>query len=218
MKLKFLSITMVTLFISVAFAQELSSGISKESVESILGKPDIVTTREDLQAQIFPIAIEGDRYDEEFEFWVYYQYPDGKKKWGFVEFNVDSKVVDFSIYTPGKKSKYPLKISFPDAEVFKKIGHYNGDDWSLMPDKSKTLLIIEIMDNLRGKNVFIKRHPFYYLEELDSFFKEDAHRHFTVINTLYTFALLNRDWNDGLDKDERIKRTLPTDIWSDFIR
>ncbi len=210
-------LTMV-LFVKVAFTQELSNGMSKESLESVLGKPDMVTTRENLQAQIYPIAMDRDRYDDEFEFWVYYQYPDGKENWGFVELDADNRVVDFSIHAPGETDERSLEMSFPDAEVFKKIGRYSGDDWNLMPDKSKTILIIEVIDNLRGKNVFIKRHPFYYLEELDSFFKEDAHSHFTVINTLYTFALLNRDWDDGLDKDERIKRALPTDIWSDFIR
>ncbi|MDP8253153.1 MAG: hypothetical protein P9X27_02000 [Candidatus Kaelpia aquatica] len=220
MKLKSLLLFTFTviLFVGVVFAQELSNGISKESVESILGRPDMVTTRDDLQAQIYPVIIDVDRHDKEFEFWIYYQHPDGKKNWGFVEFNTDREVVDFSIHTPGQRSKYLLEMSSPGADIFKKIGHYNGDDWNLMPDKSKTLLIIEIMDNLRGKNVFINRHPFYYLEELDFFFKEDAYGHFTVINTLYTFALLSRDWDDGLDKDERIKRTLPTDIWSDFIR
>ncbi len=218
MKLKFLFVLIMVLAVGSAFAEDISNGISKESVNSILGKPDMVTTRESLQLQIYPIPIDKDRYDDEFEFWVYYQYPDGDKSWGFVEFNADNEVVDFSINIPGQENKRSFKMSMPDAEIFKKIGRYNGDDWNLMPDKSKTLLIIETMDNLRSKNVFIRRHPFYYLEELDSFFKEDAHSHFTVINTLYTFALLNRDWDDGLDKDERIKRVLPTDVWSDFIR
>ncbi len=217
MKFKILSLIMA-LVLSSAFAEDISNDMSKESVESLLGKPDMFITRESLQMQIYPISIDRGRYDDEFEFWVYYQYPDGNKNWGFVEFDNSGRVVDFSINMPGQKSKRSLEESMPDTEMFKSIGRYNGDDWNLMPDKSKTMLIIEIMDNLRAKDVFIRRHPFYYLEELDSFFKEDAHSHFTVINTLYTFALLNRDWDDGLDKDEKIKRALPTDIWSDFIR
>jgi hypothetical protein len=219
MKLRILFLTiMVALFLSSAFAENLSYGISKGSVKDILGEPDMVTTRDRLQAQIHSIGLDRARYADAFEFWVYYQYPGGDKRWGFAEFNRDGELIDFLINMPGQESRPSLEMLSPGSDIFKKIGYYSGDDWNLMPDKSKTLLIIEIMDNLRGKEIFIRRHPFYYLEELDSFFKEDGRSHFTVINTFYTFALLNRDWDDGLDKDERIKRVLPADIWSDFIK
>ena len=191
--------------------------MSMEDVFSILGKPDIVTTRENLQAQIYPRPVDKNRYKDKFEFWIYYQHPSGRNDvWGFVEFDKQGTVVDVSIQAKGQRPQFDLEMQIPDKEMFKKIGGYTGDDWNLMPDKSKVLLTIDIIDSLRGKDVFIEKNPFFYVEELDYFFKDGAHKHFTVLNTLYCFAVLNKDWDDGLDRDERIRRILPSDLWSDF--
>ena len=86
-----------------------------------------------------------------------------------------------------------------------------------MPDKSRFLLIIDIIDKLRKNGVIVKKNPFYYLEEIDSFYKDPGHGRFTVVNTLYCFAVLNKDWDDGCDRNERIRKLLPSDMWGDFV-
>jgi hypothetical protein len=200
------------------YAQSINIGMSKSEVEKILGKPDLITTREDLQMLISPKPVNMERYKYKYEFWIYYRIPKNRKYWGYVDFDKEGKVSDFLIHTAGEKVKYLPRTKVPDFDLYKKIGRFTGEDWNLMPDKSKLLLVVDIIDNFRAKGVILRKSPIYYLEELDSFFKDSAHSKFSVINTLYCFAVLNKDWDDGSDPNARIKKLLPSDLWEEFTK
>ncbi|MDP8233797.1 MAG: hypothetical protein P9M06_03215 [Candidatus Saelkia tenebricola] len=214
---KILVIIGIILISGVCEAAEIENGMNQYEVLRILGKPDLITTREQLQDLIYPRVLDSKRYQHKFEFWIYYKYPNQREIWGYVEFDKEEVVVEASIHRGGERTDYKVEGKTPpDMELFKDIGAYTGEDWNFMPDKSRLLLIVEVIDKLRSKNVFVRKNLFYYLEEIDSFYQDQAHVHFTVINTLYCFAVLNKDWDDGSDVDERIRKMLPTDMWSEF--
>ena len=126
--------------------------------------------------------------------------------------------MDYLFKSHDEKTLYETRTKIPTLDLFDQIGRISGEDWNIMPDKSKLFLILDIMDKLRAKKIIILKSPLYYLEELDSFYRDIAHYRFTVINTLYCFAVLNKDWDDGSDKEERIKRLLPQDWWGEFAK
>jgi hypothetical protein len=212
----------VGLFLAFAFSEsegiQIPLGASKEEVLSILGEPDLKTTREDLSRLIYPKKLDMERYRYKYEFWIYFKTLAQRENWGYVEFDKEGRVVDWLIHSRDKLPTYKVEGKEPSIQLYEQIGKFNGDDWNLMPDKSKLLLVLDIIDRLRSKGILIRKSPLYYLEELDSFFKDIGHTRFTVINTLYCFAVLNRDWDDGSDKEERIKKLLPSDMWSEFVR
>ncbi len=216
---KIVVIVGVVLIAGICNAAEIKNGMSEDDVLMLLGKPDVATTRAQVQALIYPRVLAPERYQYKFEFWIYYKYPQQRKKWGYVEFDKEGIVVEASIHEGEEQTDYKVTGKTPpDVGLFKDIGRYTGEDWNFMPDKSKLLLIVEIIDKLRSKGVLVKKNLFYYLEELDSFYQDEAHVHFTIINTLYCFAVLNKDWDDGSDSGERIKKLLPTDMWGDFTK
>lgn len=200
------------------WAELIKLDMSKEEVKRILGEPDMVTTREKLVALIAPRPLDPKKYKYRYEFWIYYRYPKERKLWGYVEFDKEGLVVDYYLHPKDKKPNYKVRGKSPGLDLYEKIGDFRGEDWNLMPDKSKLLLVVDIMDRLREKGIIIRKSPLYYLEELDSFFQDPAHNKFTVINVLYCLAVLNKDWDDGTDKEDRIRQLLPSDMWEDFIR
>lgn len=208
----------VVLIFGISYAAEIKLGDTKGKILKVLGKPDLITTREELKALISPKPINLRRYKNLSEFWIYYSYPKGRNIWGYVDFDREGLVADFILHSPKDKVKYVFRGKSPDLALFKTVGKFRGQDWLLMPDKSKFLLIIDIMDRLRKRNIFIRKSPFYYLEELDQFYKDSGHSKFTVLNTIYCFAVLNKDWTDGSNKNEKIKKLLPSDMWGDFVK
>ncbi|MCD6081045.1 MAG: hypothetical protein B6D53_00400 [Candidatus Omnitrophica bacterium 4484_49] len=216
---KYISFTLLCLLVVInTGAQPVNIGMSKSDVKKILGEPDLVTTREDLQMLISPKPVDMNRYEFKYEFWIYYRLPKDRKYWGYVDFDKEGKVSDYLIHSAGEKVQYLSRTKVPELDVYKKIGKFTGEDWNLMPDKSKLLLVVDIIDNFRTKGVILRKSPLYYLEELDSFFKDPGHSKFTVINTLYCFAVLNKDWDDGCDQNARIRKLLPSDLWEEFTK
>jgi len=216
---KIVAIVGIILISGICNAAEIKNGMEKDDVLMLLGRPDVSTTRAQVQALIYPRVLDPKRYQYKFEFWIYYKYPQQRKKWGYVEFDKEGKVVEASMHEDKEQIGYKVTGKTPpEIGLFKDIGRYTGEDWNFMPDKSKLLFIVEIIDKLRSKGVLVKKNLFYYLEELDSFYQDEAHVNFTIINTLYCFAVLNKDWDDGSNSSERIKKLLPTDMWDEFTR
>ncbi len=219
MKKQFIILLISGLFLSKwGSTQLVNIGMGKMEVKKILGEPDLITTRDDLQMLIAPRSVNMERYKYKYEFWIYYRFPKNRKNWGYVEFDKKGKVSDYLIHSAGEKVQYLPRTKVPEFDLYKKIGNFTGEDWNLMPDKSKLLLVVDIIDNFRTKGVILRKSPVYYLEELDSFFQDPAHSKFTVINTLYCFAVLNKDWDDGSDPNIRIKKLLPSDLWEEFVK
>lgn len=217
MKKHLLIIGLVFFVSNILKAEVINFGDTKEAVIKILGEPDLITTREELKTMIYPRPLDQKRYRYKFEFWIYYKGLRDRKNWGYIEFDKEGKVVDYFLHPSVEEPIYQAKIKVPEIEIFNAIGKFDGEDWNLMPDKSKLLLVVDIIDRLRIKGIVIKKSPLYYLEELDSFYQDPGHLKFTVINSLYCFAVLNRDWDDGSDRDERIRKLLPSDMWPEFL-
>ncbi len=199
-------------------AQDISIGATKDDVLKAFGDPDLITTRDDLKSLIYPKKLDLQKYADRYEFWIYLSNPKKREIRGYFEFDQDGIVVDYLINSIDQKGEYKAEAKIPEIELFQKIGKFNGDDWNLMPDKSRVLLLVETIDSFRAKNIMIKKNLFYYLEELSSFYEDPAHLGFSVINTLYCFAVLNRDWDDGTNRNERIKRLLPSDMWQEYTQ
>ena len=219
MKKRFIILLITGLFLSKwGFTQPVDIGMSKSDVKKILGEPDLITTRDDLQMLISPKPMDMNRYKFKYEFWIYYRLPRDRKYWGYVDFDKEGKISDYLIHSADEKVQYLPGTKVPEIDLYKKIGNFTGEDWDLMPDKSKLLLVVDIIDKFRSKGVILRKSPVYYLEELDSFFQDPAHSKFTVINTVYCFAVLNKDWDDGSDPNARIKKLLPSDLWEEFVK
>jgi hypothetical protein len=218
--MKLLIIILLFFYIpSISYGVEIFKGLTdRKKVKEILGKPDIVTKREDLLKAMLGKKTIPKRYKYVYEFWIYYKKKNQNKPWGFVELDQEGTVVDLSLHMPSEKLSYKLyQKKLPD-KIFQKKGSINGEDWTLMPDKSKLLLIIDVIDSLREDGIVLRKSPLYYLEELDSFYKDRSHIKFSVLNTIYCFAVLNKDWDDGTNKEEQIRKLLPVDDWRDFLK
>ena len=69
MKKQFIILLILGLFLSKwGSTQPVNIGMSKMDVEKILGKPDLITTRDDLQIFIAPRPINMQRYKYKYEF------------------------------------------------------------------------------------------------------------------------------------------------------
>lgn len=189
----------------------------KKEVEKLFGKPDLITTRNDMMKLILPGKELPARYKNIYEIWIYYRKKGTNRPWGFVEFDAYGIVVDINLHTPTdfpKYKVYPRELSY---KIFKEKGNINGEDWLLMPDKSKLLFVIDIINSLEEEGVMLRKTPLYYLEQIDSFYQDRSHIKFSVVNTMYCIAVLSKDWDDGTDKEERIRKLLPLDHWKNFL-